>query len=428
VRLRDAVAKVGGLDRECEAEQTWSAVLPHLHRVGVTRVANISHLDRLGLPVYTAIVPRSRDGISVYAGKGLRLIDAKVSAVMEAVERFAAWLPLRPDAIASYRELVDAGRAAMDPTEHSLRLSAHYRDDRPISWVAGHDLMRDEPMLVPHGAVVCIDIHHEPPCYVLGTSNGLAAGNSLEEAVVQGLCELIERDSMTIAELIGAHLSKRMPRAATRLRSRYPHFDLASLPGPARELVDRFRAGGVDVRVVDMTTDTAVPSVWCTTLEDFGPGRGQQAHGGSGTHPDLTTAMVRGLTECAQSRAVDIQGVREDMSAPDAPTPGIHWHTQRSNTFDKSAWEWAPAGEPIPAASRPSAVHDDVAADLRLLLDRLAAAGFERAIAVDLSPPGVPVRVVRMIVPGLESWAADRSHIGNRATAAWNAAARQVTQ
>jgi ribosomal protein S12 methylthiotransferase accessory factor len=439
VRLRGSVPKVGGgaANRELPTEETWARVAPHLRRVGVTRVADVTGLDRVGLPVYAAICPRSPDGLSVYGGKGQRPVDARTSAVMEAIERFAACLPRRPDEVASYRELVDAGRAVVEPGSHSAMLSRDYRDDAPISWVAGYDLISDETVLVPHGAVAYAGAPHEAPCYEVTTSNGLAAGNSLEEAICHALCELVERDSITVSELVSSHLGdvleegRSAPRPAegvvAGLRSLHPHFDLGSLPARAGALVERFHAAGVQVRMVDLTTDLGIPSVLCTTLDDFGPGRGRQGYAGFGAHPDVEVAMVRALAECAQSRAVDVQGVREDLSEPEEEVAGFRRHVQRSRAYDTATWAWQPTATLATAADVPGQANDDVMADLRFVLDRLRDGGIRRAIAVDLSPPSVPVAVVRVLAPGLESWSLDHSRIGWRAAAAWNRAVEQVT-
>jgi ribosomal protein S12 methylthiotransferase accessory factor len=126
---------------------------------------------------------------------------------MEVVERFSGWLPVRPTAIASYRELATTGRPVLRPADHNIALLPQYHDDLPIYWVAGHDLLNDESVLVPHAAVCCAASPGAPPCYELTTSNGLASGNSLEEAICHALCELIERDAMTIAEVASSRLS-----------------------------------------------------------------------------------------------------------------------------------------------------------------------------------------------------------------------------
>lgn len=148
------------------------------------------HLDRIGIPVYSAIIPRSNDGISVYNGKGVNALVAKTSAAMEAIERFASWLPIRPTVVVSFDELADAGRVAMNPRDHCVEMSPGYRDDAPISWVTSWDLMAEEPMLVPHDAAGYQLALHEPPIYKITTTNGLASGNSLVEAMCHPLASL----------------------------------------------------------------------------------------------------------------------------------------------------------------------------------------------------------------------------------------------
>lgn len=114
MRLRERVPKAAGVGphREVPVEVTRARMAPHLRRIGITRVADITGLDRIGIPVYNAIVPRSYDLISVYNGKGTTAPEARTSAVMEAYERYAAGLPRRPAAIGAYEEL--ARRRAMD--------------------------------------------------------------------------------------------------------------------------------------------------------------------------------------------------------------------------------------------------------------------------------------------------------------------------
>jgi YcaO-like protein with predicted kinase domain len=71
--------------------ETLERVQAAVPEVGITRIADISGLDRIGLPVFSAIRPSAADGaISVYAGKGTSETEARVSVIMEAVERFSA--------------------------------------------------------------------------------------------------------------------------------------------------------------------------------------------------------------------------------------------------------------------------------------------------------------------------------------------------
>ncbi|MFE3170623.1 YcaO-like family protein [Amycolatopsis sp. NPDC059090] len=438
MKIRESAPKFlgPGVHREIAAEDTLARVAPYLRSAGITRIGNITWLDRVGIPVYNAIVPRSRDLISVYNGKGIRPVDAKTSAVMEAIERFSAWLPRTPAAVASYSDLVRRGRRVMHPSAYNMKLTKHYHDDQPISWLEGFDLIGEEAVLVPMHGAAYIDRYHEVPCYQIVSTNGLASGNTLEEAVLHALCELVERDAMTLAELVTTHLTELLrsdlvtmstpPAVIEELKSRHAHFDMTALPSKARDLVARFAAADVEVRMADITSDIGIPSVWCATVDRFGMAEGQQGHGGFGTHPDIEVAMVRALTECAQSRCVDIQAMREDISMPDEEVPVHLRHVQRVKTINKAAWWWTPTEFRRNAADLSNFSSDDVATDLRFVLGRLRSSGLEQAIVVDLSPPEIPAKVARVIVPGMESWAVDQSKLGPRGTKVWNETVRKL--
>jgi ribosomal protein S12 methylthiotransferase accessory factor len=387
VRLRDQVPKAHGrgVHRECTAEETYERIRPHLARVGITEVVEVTGHDHLGIPVFTAAVPGAVDDVPVYGGKGRTPVEARTSAVMEAVERFAGWLPLRPTAIASYAELVAKGRAAVRPADHNLALRPEYTDEAPIHWVTGHDLLHDEPVLVPHGAVAYGPQPAAPPCYAVTTTNGLASGNSLEEAVCHGLCEVLERDAMTLAEVTGDRLRSIVDGAPEA-----DWLDPGTLPAGVQALAGRFRDAGLDLRLRSIATDLGVPSILATVSERE-PAR---RHTGFGTHPDLEVALVRAITECAQLRAYGDESVESTVDG----------------------------GCSADASTLPTYPSDDIATDIRFLLARLRAGGLARAVVVDLSPPDIPAHVVRVVVPGLESWAIDRSRIGTRAADAWNAA------
>ena len=393
MRLRSSLAKAhgSGAHHERASEHTYARIQPHLDSLGVTRLANVTGFDRLGIPVYNAVVPRADDTICVYHGKGRTVADARTSAAMEAIERTAAALPLRPAAVAAYDRLVAEGHAALRPGDLNIALLPHYRDDLPIRWLTGHDLLAGEPVLVPYGAVSYVDHPGAPPCYALTTSNGLAAGNSLEEAVCHALCEVIERDALTVADVLGSGLATVLP--ATPLPR--TALDPDTLPPPVADLAARFRAAGVDLRLESITHDIGIPTVIAHGWERRDGGAIH--HRGLGTHPDREVALVRAVTECAQGRVV----------APGTALPGPP----------------PPPDRFIAAADLPTYPSGDVVADIDTMLGRLRACGLTRVIAVDLSPPGVPVHVVRVLVPGMESWAIDRSRIGERATRVFNDAA-----
>ena len=88
---KSTIKYFGCTHRAIPPKQTIENVKGKLRRIGVTRIAEITHLDRLGIPIYSAIRPLAAEGaISIYAGKGATKHQAKASAMMEAFERYSA--------------------------------------------------------------------------------------------------------------------------------------------------------------------------------------------------------------------------------------------------------------------------------------------------------------------------------------------------
>jgi ribosomal protein S12 methylthiotransferase accessory factor len=197
----------------------------------------------------------------------------------------------------------------------------------------------------------------------------------------------------------GDGLARELAGSGLRPEDRYPLVDLGTLPPRAGALVARFEEAGLTLRLQSITSDIGIASIRASVRD----GNGGQ-HTGFGTHPDVEVALIRAITECAQARALD---------------PGIGAEPALS-TVDIPA-----TGEKV--SNLPSYPSDDVVTDIWLMLDRLASRGIDRVVVVDVSPPEIPVHVVRVVAPGLESWAIDRSKLGRRASAAWDRAVAEVS-
>jgi len=313
-----ALKKVAGTQRVMSVEETIERVYPAARKLGVTRLADITGLDRIGVPTYSAIVPRSKDGLSVSTGKGLRPAEAKAGALMEAIERQTA-IYARPPLIQGSFEELRRQCAILDPRDTLESLLDDYDGSRNYFWVRGIDLVSDSTILVPaHMAGLVWDDVPNGPFRDHLTSNGLSSGNIREEAICQGLCELIERDAWTLADL-GAHL---IPWARRHMLNRetadsgpddfelFPSIE--SVDSPAAQ---QFEAASLSPIVHDITSDIGIPTIFAAIPDESLPGF-PMVHGGVGTHPDVRVAVARALTEAAQSRCVDIQGVREDLMPP----------------------------------------------------------------------------------------------------------------
>lgn len=385
--------------RAVAPEIFWERLRPLLARVGITRVAMVTGLDRVGLPVAMAVRPNAR-GLAVNHGKGATDIAAKISAAMESLEHWHAEHPCLPARLASWRA-IGASAPALHPGAlpgTPLRLDR----DRPILWVEGRDLANDAPILVPLEAV---STDYALPSLegfgaFLQTSSGLASGTDLLEATVQALLERIERDAEALWQLRPA-----TARRATRL-------DAATVDQLARrDLVARIAAAGLRCAVWNLTSDLGVPTFRCLLVEPA-PERAAPiaAAVGTGCHLERGPALWRALAEAVQMRLLQITAAREDLESGDYLLPDPR------RTARLEALMAEPAMSSF--AALPAMPHAGFATDLAFLLERLAAAGL-RPIAVDLTNPELTIPVVRVVVPGLEEMPhAGVQAIGRRAAAA----------
>lgn len=417
-----------GSERTVSAEETLTQASRAAGSFGVTRLADITGLDRLGIPVYSAIVPKSDDTISVYNGKGTRPVDAKAGALMEALERQTALHAVLTTVEGSLHQLRRGRLAVADPQSFNQELRASYDEDRSYLWTEVFDLIASEPVLVPAGLVGYGPKYRKAGSpFPSNSSNGLASGNCFEEAVCHALCELVERDAYTLAEL----RSEWIPRARREAEfgeqagaegwddpNAYPRIDLTAAGEPFPDLLASFGRAGLHPVVRDTTSDLGVCCVIASVADDSVPGF-PQAHGGMGAHPNARIAVIRALTELAQSRAVDIQGVREDIIPAGAAARASSRHTQRVRKIEPRRWVLQQSGCLRPFREMPSFESDDIAEDIRLILSRLAGKGMERVLVADMSDPG-GFSVVRVMAPGLEFWGLDRGKIGPRALHFWH--------
>jgi YcaO-like protein with predicted kinase domain len=371
-----------GTHRTADPSETLARVRPHAARMGITRLGNITGLDRIGIPVAVAVRPNSRS-VSVSQGKGLELPQAMASALMEACEGFHA------EEVGLVRRLPYRQLAANDTVVDPADLCAGGRmfDERAaISWIEGYDLLRREPCWVPAEIVHTDYTVRQPDGYFLAGSNGLASGNHLTEAINAALYELVERDAVALWV------------AQPIMRRAHCALDLASVDDPdCRALLARYEVAEIAVRVWHATTDIGIAAFLCE-IRDMSAGDPQRLRRfhGSGCHTDRGVALSRALTEAAQTRLTYIAGIRDDLS------PAEYEEAPEAEIGD--ALLDALARENVAVAFRdvPSFAADDLTEDLQWALGRLRAIGIARIVAVDLTRPEFAIPVVRLVIPGLE--------------------------
>jgi ribosomal protein S12 methylthiotransferase accessory factor YcaO len=384
-----------------------------MNTIGVTRLADVTGLDYVGIPVWSAVRPIPDDSaISVQNGKGPTRTHARAGAMMEAIEHYCCERPPHELERASYRALCRKA-AAVDPKSLILDPRADYADTLPLTWLRGTDLRSRAEVRVPACAVLKPRHAVRGPQVFRGSTNGLASGNTIEEAVCHGLAEVIERDAWTLAIVRGMLVPRiRVIAGAVRTGAAchfshiqeadpdgglFPIVDSGTLPDLPLRLAGKFAAAGIRVVIREITSDLGVPTFVAAGWEAPGDPVRSHFHCGLGTHPDARVAVTRALTELAQSRLTIFQGVREDIDKV----------ARLEGEVDRPAQSlWLSNGPVKSFAAIPTYRTRDILDDIRFMTGRLESAGLKQVIAVDLTRPEVGLPVVKVIVPGLEHWAA----------------------
>lgn len=378
---------LAGTHRTRAPEETLADYRQFMPQLGITRIANVTGLDRIGLPVCVATRPNAR-ALSTSQGKGETLAAARVSAMMEAMESWHGERISGPLWSESYTELA-RDRAVADPGQLPLRADASWDADRPIDWIEGEDLMSGERVLLPFETVSSNFV--EPAGYrptFLKSTNGLASGNHLLEAVLHGLLEVVERDALTLWEL--------QPESQRKARQ----LDLSSVADPHLvEVLGVLREKGIAPAAWDITSDTAIPTFTCTLIEDpeSPQWRPIPAMSGHGTHLQPEIALSRAIHEAIQSRVTMISGSRDDMFPSDYREVGDR------NEHARTLSSWREPGPELPLRGTDLAVGESFEEDLSTVLEQLRTVGIERALAVDLRVAEIGIPVVKIVVPGLEA-------------------------
>jgi ribosomal protein S12 methylthiotransferase accessory factor len=363
------VAELTAVSRTETAATTWARVQSRLAEFGISRVADVTGLDDIGIPVYLAIRPAART-LTVAQGKGIDAIAAKLSAVMEAIEHGAAE-QYAPDHVFTARP--DQLHLPYDPADLPLATRSLLGPGTAVAWVNGTSQASGDAVPVPLECVTLSSVvtgAWHPPLF-LATSTGLASGNTDAEATLHALYEIVERDALTQLQDPGAT----------------DQLDLDTLSGPAHGLAQRIHAAGCWLELLQVRSRFSIPvmvaHLWSPSLP--------VVCSGSGAHHDPATAMVRALTEAAQTRLACITGTRDDLT-PDLYTPRPASST--CPTSPRRRPTAAPAGTP----DIPQSIEEQVAVVAAAIAQQTGTS----PITIRLTGQAWPA-VVKVIAPGAVS-------------------------
>ncbi len=336
-------------------------------------------------------------------GKGRTDIQARVSAVCEAVERYCGvWRGDQPVTRAPYAEL--GPRAAVHPDELLMFSPAQFAGrhrwnqdpanrlqivpdpfdvSRPIDWSAAWSLPDGRERKVPAAYAWFGHPDLNEHFYCFADSNGNASGNTIEEAILQGFCEIVERDAVAM------WWYNRIPR---------PGFDLDSLQDPyITALRAHYKTMGRSLWLLDITSDLGLP-VFAGVSHRTGCAV-EDVLVGFGAHLDPRIAVIRALTEVNQSLPWVEHRDEHGMTIylPDDPAT-LAW--LRETKLAAEPWLLPDSRQPLLSLADYPVHEPDLARALQICVERAGRAGLE-VIVLNQTRPDIELNVVKVLVPGM---------------------------
>ncbi len=367
--MPDTIAFRTGTYRTAGPEETWQRVRSTLPRFGITRVADITRLDDIGMPVHVAYRPAGLT-YAVSIGVGTTPAQSRVGAVMESIETWHAENLRLPVAARAPAAALDLG---YDVRGLNLAPRAPLTSAVVLDWARGRGLLTGREMLAPIDSIRLDGTTQRDWAAVFfwPTSGGLATGNTEAEAVLHALHELVERAS--------AKAHRDVPAARRR------YVDPASCHDPdTRWILDALRAAGCAVVAYDIAGPVGLPCYAATIWSEDVPLRCT----GFACHVDPSIALGRAMAEAVLSRLAAISGARDDidndayrgMAALAEPEETVHVRR-------RSAW----------------ADDGDLWSVIRHCASRIAEVTGAEPFVVRLDHEDIGIPAVKVVAPGLDA-------------------------
>lgn len=331
---------------------------------------------RLGIPVCASYCRKDvwhRLGMENFWGKGATPDQAEASAVMELAERYS-YLEFRErltnfvfDTAANLgEEAIPFDQIAKSVSDNSSDVErlAPFFANVPLAWARADNLTRGRRLLVPFYWF-----------YQLNFTNGSAAGNCVEEALCQGVCEVVERHVSTLVDLD---------------ERRTPALERGSITDPVSlELLGKFDALGVRLHLRDFTLGMGMPTIGVLAWDPTTFPHRSEIHFIAGTSTSPHKALNRALTEVAQGAA--------DFDTDRQYTP---WALRKFKSLEEAGFVTSAAGD-IRIEQMPDIEDINIRVEVERCIARLAERGFE-VYAVDISHPVLKIPASFVIVPGAQ--------------------------
>ena len=376
---------------------------PVTNFIGLTRLADVSKIDRLGFPVANAIRPFP-NGYSVSHGKGNSVGAAKASAVMESIERFHIAPPSVDYYRASYNDLIDQNRITIPVDHFPLSKQNFWNQDTVELWHDCFDIVNHQEVPVPWELVV-MPKGREHNSNFCTSSNGMSSGTTFLEALSQALLEIIERDAVSCH-----HLAKKLSGAPALLRP----LDYNSIPYESvKNKIQLCREAKVEPLLFECSNEFDIPVYECGLVDCLDKDMPFTTGWGAGL--DDENALNRAINEAAQARAVFLSGVRETFLEPDMYNNQYTDASENILAFHAQG----KAGGYFPVKGQERKIPNSFEGDVEEIVLQLREHGIHQVLVKDLTYAEIKehVRVLRVVVPGLDGPSELPNYSpGNRAT------------
>lgn len=361
-------------DKTRSPEETVQWVRDRLAKLDVKILDKTVRIDtgRLNIPVYISLCGEDATrltGTKKQMGKGATPIQSEASALMELMERFSFFsfirnghFPLhRYGEVASRAVSPDLLKRALHDPDTPVARCSEFLEDFPMRWTVARNLTLDRDQWVP------IDWF-----YLINEYNGPAAGNTLEEAILQSLCEVVERH-------VGSIICHE--------RRHTPSIDPESLKDPAAvELVEKFKSKGIRVFLKDFSLDTGIPTVGALAYDPATFPEKSEIIFTAGTTSNPEKSLCRALTEIAQ-----LAGDFESRTSYRPTLPKYVSLEEAAYLMDDS--------EPVSIETLPNLDHSNMKVEIERCVAALAKIGLEVLVA-NATHPVLDVPVVYTMIPG----------------------------
>lgn len=370
--------------------------------MGVTRVTDITWLDKIGMPVYAGIRPFAVKGsLNVHNGKGIRPNEAKIGAYMESIEFSLAEGLKHQQEIKKYslQEIQDSLPQGLAFASFGAKLGVTFTPDEEIYCVQATDIISGQKGLIPAELVFHpVNLAGQRSLYGGTTTNGLCSGNTKLEAVIHGVCEVLERDVKSFDIINDSSCL----------------VDINTEPETIKALRKKIESAGLILSLRKTPNEFNLPYYSAFVLEPDNQSPISVADG-YGLHPVAEIAATRAITEAAQSRLTHIHGGRDDI------VKRIHFYQQnphfdeeiimnniRRKILNRSKMT------PFIASDEESYVPESVEALWQYIKHKMASAGFQHCFVYELSPEDFPFSVFRVVIPKTEFIESEMKRIGPR--------------